>query len=452
MFTQLTDKQCRQARLSRDSRFDGQFFVAVKTTGIFCRPICPATPPKEANVEYFFNAALATQAGFRPCLRCRPDSAPGSWAWRGNETTFQRALTLIEQGALQQQSLQALAERLGISDRYLRKLFAQQLGMNPKQYAQVYQLMFAKQLLHNSRLSVTDIAFASGFSSVRRFNDAFQKILKLTPSSVRRSHHEAAAENKVLLAFRPPLNWHHMLEFYRLRLVQGVEQINNLSYRRNVRLDRSEGWFELTPESDSTLAMRFSVSDLSELRTLIVNVRRMLDLDANTNVIENHLGKAGLPITQGLRIPGVWSTWEAGVRAILGQQVSIKAAITHLNRLVAMSAATNGDITNFPEPKALLALPLDQLALPKARRETLKSFALFMTENPDSKPEDWLSIKGIGPWTLNYARLRGLSEPDCFLSTDLVVKKAIALLPNATPSTFSPWGSYATFHCWSAQS
>lgn len=450
MIAPLTDQQCQQARLSRDPRFDGQFFTAVKTTGIFCRPICPANPPKESNVQYFFNAALASKAGFRPCLRCRPDSAPGSWAWRGKETSFQRALSLIEQGALQQQRLPKLAERLGISERYLRQLFTQQLGMSPKQYAQVYQLMFAKQLLHNSRLAITDIAYASGFSSVRRFNDAFHKILRLTPSAVRRDHQQAATENTITLAFRPPFNWQHMLDFYRLRLVRGVEQINGSSYQRTFRLNNSEGWFELSPASDSTMAMTFSISDLSNLRPLIANVRRTLDLDANLNVIEDHLSKAGLPVTSGLRIPGVWNSWEAGIRAILGQQVSIKAAITQLNRLIALATPATDEAVYFPEPYQLLNLPLEQLSIPNARRETLKSFARFMAENPNSHPKDWLSIKGIGPWTINYARLRGLSEPDCFLSTDLVVKKALALLPNAKPSAFSPWGSYATFHCWSA--
>ena len=179
-FSELTSQQCQRARLSRDSRFDGHFFTAVKTTGIFCRPICPANPPHERNVEYFANQAHALQAGYRPCLRCRPESAPGSYAWKGVETTFQRAINLIDRGELQDSSLSSLAIRLGISDRYLRLLFKKYIGMPPKQYAQYQQLMFAKQLLHSSNMSIADIAYASGFNSLRRFNDAFQKKLKLT--------------------------------------------------------------------------------------------------------------------------------------------------------------------------------------------------------------------------------------------------------------------------------
>ncbi|MGF1754092.1 DNA-3-methyladenine glycosylase 2 family protein, partial [Vibrio makurazakiensis] len=241
---QLTDEECQKARLARDARFDGRFYTAVKTTGIFCRPICPASPPKEKNVEYFSNQALALQAGYRPCLRCRPDSAPTSWAWKGVETTFIRGVTLVEQGALQQGSLSNLAERLGVSDRYLRILFDKYVGVSPKKYAQYHQLMFAKQLLHNSSMSIGDIGFACGFNSIRRFNDAFKKVLKLTPTQVRNAKKETRSGNHIVLTFNGPLDWEHLLNFYRRRAIDGVEVVTDTSYQRKVIVNGSKGWFK----------------------------------------------------------------------------------------------------------------------------------------------------------------------------------------------------------------
>jgi len=453
----LSLEQCQQARLSRDARFDGQFFIAVKTTGIFCRPICPATTPKEKNIEYYTNAALALQAGYRPCLRCRPDSAPGSWAWKGTETTFQRAITLIEQGDLQQTNLTEFSERLGISDRYLRLLFQEHLGMSPKQYAQYHQLMFAKQLLHDSSLNIGDIALASGFNSVRRFNDAFQKILKLTPSDLRKKTSVKNVSNQLILAFRPPFNWRHFLNFYSLRAIENVEEVGADYYQRNFILNNTSGWFRATLRSENTLQLDFSIDDVSELRNMVSRVRRMLDLDADVNTIEQHLNQTSIKkyLSPGIRIPGVWNTWEAGIRAILGQQVSVKAAITQLNRFVANlnnNTGTDRSVLYFPEPSAVLKSDLTFLKMPQSRKDTLIRFAASLDKNPNQHPDHWISIKGIGPWTISYAKLRGLSEPDCFLDTDLVIKKAIASVHNFKLNSVSPWGSYATFHCWNSQS
>lgn len=449
-FSDLSIEQCQRARQSRDARFDGRFYIAVKTTGIFCRPICPATTPKEKNVEYFSNQVQALQAGYRPCLRCRPDSAPGSWAWKGTETTFQRAVGLIESGELQQSSLVALAERLGISDRYLRKLFQQYLGISPKQYAQYHQLMFAKQLLHSSQLCISDIALACGFQSVRRFNDAFKKQLKLTPSQVRKTLSTPATYNRLTLAFRPPFNWDHMLSFYRLRAVNAMEWIEDQSYQRTFRLGQGRGWIKIWPASENTLTMEFEIDDITQLKQLVVHVRRVFDLDADMSIIEQHLEKmaSGLLSTSGLRIPGVWDRWEAGVRAILGQQVSVKAAITQLNRFVEHLGYKEEGKVYFPEPNEVSQSELAFLKMPQKRKETLLAFAHYMEHSRDHHPDEWLAIKGIGPWTANYAKLRGLSEPDCFLSTDLIVKKFMATQPSLDENAVSPWGSYATFHCW----
>ncbi|ANQ18698.1 DNA-3-methyladenine glycosylase 2 family protein [Vibrio natriegens] len=447
-YTSLTFEQCQKARMSRDSRFDGRFYIGVKTTGIFCRPICPANLPKEENVEYFTDKTQAIKAGYRPCLRCRPDSAPGSWAWRGVETTFQRAISMIDKGELHHHSVCELAERVGISDRYLRMLFEQYLGMSPKQYAQYQQLMFAKQLLHSSSMSVTEVGFAAGFNSTRRFNDAFQKFLKLTPSQVRRNEFEKMETNRIVLPFRGEFNWQHMLDFYRLRAIEGVEVLTENSYSRTVCISGSKAWFKAT-KGEIHLELDFEIEDVAKLQNLVTSVRRMFDLDADICTIERHLSYVapGVVKSSGIRIPGVWSTWEAGVRAILGQQVSVKAAIGQLNLLVDKLSA-EGEVRYFPEPIDIVNADVSFLRMPQSRKNTLVTFAQYMLDNPQAEPQQWLKLKGIGPWTVSYAELRGESNPDCFLHNDLVVKKAMQRFPSLNSHTASPWGSYATFHLW----
>ncbi|AWL11265.1 DNA-3-methyladenine glycosylase II [Saliniradius amylolyticus] len=445
----LSKDECQRARMARDSRFDGRFYVAVRTTGIFCRPICPAILPNEDNVEYFSHQAKALQAGYRPCLRCRPDSAPGSWAWRGVETTVSRATKLIEQGELQHQSLPELCERLGVSDRYLRQLFQQQLGMSPKQYAQYHQLMFAKQLLHSSSMSITEVGFASGFNSTRRFNDAFQKALKLTPGQIRRQENHALHRKSLALAFRGPFHWQHTLAFYRQRAIDGLEQVDEQSYQRRFTLAGTQGWFKASlPRANpaNTLEIEFELDDIRLLRHLVNRLRQMFDLDADLDHIESHLESVapGLISESGIRIPGVWTAWEAGVRAILGQQVSVKAAIGQLNLLVERLSPNR-----FPTPAQVASADLSFLRMPQSRKATLSRLAEHLLSTPDSPPSDWLALKGIGPWTVSYARLRGLSETDCFLDGDLVVKKALDRFPQLNANSAAPWGSYATFHCWS---
>lgn len=443
-------QECQKARQARDARFDGRFYVAVKTTGIFCRPICPANLPSEKNVEYFFDKAQALKAGYRPCLRCRPDSAPNSWAWKGVETTFLRAAKLIEQGDLQMHSLEDLSRRLGISDRYLRYLFQRYLGMSPKQYALYHQLMFAKQLLHSSSMSVTEIVFASGFTSVRRFNDAFKQVIKLTPTQVRKqkravkSHH-----NYIDLTYKGPLDWQHMLAFYRLRAVEGLERVSDDCYQRKITINDASGFFSARLLKAGVLRVEFELSDHLQLRTLVNQLRRMFDLDSDILTIEGIFRQLNPALVKlsGIRIPGVWSTWEGGVRAILGQQVSIKAAIGQLNLLV--HTLQPHKVTHFPTPQEVSRVDLSFLRMPQSRKQTLLRFANYMQEYPQSTCDQWLEIKGIGPWTVNYAKLRGASEPNCFLEGDLVVQKVLKKFPEINADSVSPWGSYATFHCWS---
>ncbi|KWT99527.1 3-methyladenine DNA glycosylase [Vibrio toranzoniae] len=445
----LTSEQCHLARYARDARFDGMFFTAVKTTGIFCRPICPASPPKEENVEYFSHQAQALKAGYRPCLRCRPDSAPFSPAWKGVETTFLRAMQLIDNGALNSGSIVDLATRLGISDRYLRTLFDNYIGVSPKQYSLYSQLMFAKQLLHTSSMSITDVGFASGFNSTRRFNDAFLKELKLSPSQIRRAKPNNSLSNHIQLSFHGPLDWNHLLAFYRRRMIEGLEEVGEDYYQRTVDVNGSRGWFKATLVTESRLDIEFELDDINQLRSLIANIRRMFDLDVDIAKVEAFFTTIdpNLVAKSGIRIPGVWSTWEAGVRAILGQQVSVTAAIGQLNLLVRELSDTDKKLY-FPTPKQIADADVSFLRMPGSRKETLKRFAEYMVDNEAEHPSKWIDLKGIGPWTIQYALLRGLSEPNHLLVGDLVVRKFIENRPAINAQSVSPWGSYATFHCW----
>ncbi|MBB1464830.1 DNA-3-methyladenine glycosylase 2 family protein [Vibrio sp. SG41-7] len=445
----LTSEQCHLARYARDARFDGMFFTAVKTTGIFCRPICPASPPKEENVEYFSHQAQALKAGYRPCLRCRPDSAPFSPAWKGVETTFLRAMQLIDNGALNSGSIVDLATRLGISDRYLRTLFDNYIGVSPKQYSLYSQLMFAKQLLHTSSMSITDVGFASGFNSTRRFNDAFLKELQLSPSQIRRTKLSENLSNHIQLGFHGPLDWNHLLGFYRRRMIEGLEDVGEDYYKRTVNVNGSKGWFKATLAKENRLDIEFELEDISQLRSLIANIRRMFDLDVDIAKVEAFFTTIdpNLVAKSGIRIPGVWSAWEAGVRAILGQQVSVTAAIGQLNLLVKELSDEHENVC-FPTPKQIAEADVSFLRMPGSRKETLKRFAEYMVDNEAEHPSKWIELKGIGPWTIQYALLRGLSEPNHLLVGDLVVKKFIEHRPAINAESVSPWGSYATFHCW----
>lgn len=449
----LTPDTCHKARLARDARFDGLFFTAVKSTGIFCRPICPAKAPAEHQVCYYPTAAAASAAGYRPCLRCRPDSAPGCAAWQGTNTTLQRAIRLIDAGGLQQQTQQQFADRLGISERYLRKLFQQQLGLAPKQYALTQQVLFAKKLLHETALPVSAIAFHAGFNSIRRFNDAFKQQLKLSPLDIRRHSKTAANILQLTLSYRPPLAWQQMLDFWRNRTLDGIDWVDEQRYGRSFCLNHQPGWFEVTPGKDNQLQLVLHWRGEQGLFSLIKQLRRLLDLDANMQPIEQQLSSHSLfkqGIISGLRIPGVWSSWEAGVRAVLGQQVSVAGARTQLNRLVqALGQPLSDNKRLFPTPQAVVQSDLQMIKVPQARRETLTALAQFVLQYPDADPEQWLAIKGIGPWTINYARLRGLSQTDIWLGGDLGVQKALAKAGgNDDISLLAPWRSYATFQLW----
>jgi AraC family transcriptional regulator of adaptative response / DNA-3-methyladenine glycosylase II len=490
----LKPQICQKARLSRDPRFDGKFFTAVKTTGIYCRSICPVSPPKEENVVYFATAVECANAGFRPCLRCRPDSARDSPAWKGVSTTLVRAISLINEGALQQGSMCLLAERLGISDRYLRQLFNKHIGMSPKAYALYQQCLFAKQLLHQTTLPITQIALASGFNSVRRFNDCFKSQMQLTPSAVRHTTKTAPNKNtfrtlhtlQLQLHYRPPYHWQHLQRFLSTRAIPQLEWCDDNSYGRTFEWLSSYGYFTAHHVAEKNkFTVDISVNEVNHLKPIVNNIRRILDVDADTQRIETDLAplfftslcngnqtakSTDYILEKGLRLPGIWNVYEAGIRAILGQQVSVAAAhrlvenmTTELGHSIddnsLVKSTTNDTINNntqtmrlFPSPANLAECDFDFFKMPRSRKQTLRNLSLhyLQDEEPD-KPDNWNALKGIGPWTINYAKLRGLSDPDIFLAGDLGIKKAMQRFdkPLAIENA-SPWGSYLTMHMWNS--
>jgi AraC family transcriptional regulator of adaptative response / DNA-3-methyladenine glycosylase II len=451
----LDPQICQKARVTRDPRFDGKFFTAVKTTGVYCRPICPATTPKEENVLYFSSAVAAANAGYRPCLRCRPDSAPGSPAWKGVNTTLDRAIRLIGEGILQDNSLSMLAEKLGISDRYLRQLFEKHLGISPKAYALYQQCLFAKQLLHQTKLSITHIALASGFNSVRRFNDCFQSHLNLTPSQIRKSGGEKPKGLLLQLYYRPPYDWPYMRNFFMARAITNLEWGDGQSYGRTFEWVGCAGSFTAQHiEHKNRFDVAIELNDITHLRPIVNNIRRILDVDVDIQAVERDLrrcfGTVGL-IKTGLRLPGTWSMFEAGIRAILGQQISVVAARNAVTDLVAALGQSAGARQLFPGPQAIAESGLHFLRIPASRKQTLRNLAQhYMHHNTPNDPQQWLKLKGIGSWTLDYARLRGLSDPDIYLGGDLGIKKAVGKSAhNFNPDLASPWRSYLTLQLWS---
>lgn len=451
--TPLNQQTYRAARLARDARFDGRFFVAVKTTGIYCRNTCPATPPKESNVVYFTHAIQAATAGFRPCLRCRPDSAPHSAAWSGSHAVFKRALRLIDSGFLQQHSIAELADKMAVSDRYIRQLFNEHLGVSPKNYALYQQCLLAKQLLHHSDLPIHDIAFASGFNSVRRFNDCFLKTIRLTPSQVRRSEIANGSALTLRLHYRPPYDWSRMQAFLSHRLIEGMEWIGDNHYGRCFERNGSTGHFTAKHMAElHGFQVTIHLKDLSLFQAAVQQIRRVLDLDADMLAIETMLRthfEPTLSIHSGLRLPGIWGLFEAGVRAILGQQVSVKAAQNLVTELVRHLGETVDDHRLFPTPEAVRASDLSFIKMPGSRKQTLHNLANHFIDHPESakEPDSWLNLKGIGPWTVDYAKMRGLSDPDIYLGGDLGVKKAVAD-KQLSPKAVAPWRSYLTFQLW----
>ncbi|HEX2669152.1 MAG TPA: AlkA N-terminal domain-containing protein [Gammaproteobacteria bacterium] len=470
---------CDRARLAQDPRFDGRFFIGVTSTGIYCRPICPAPTAKQRNVRYFPTAAAAAEAGFRPCLRCRPEAAPGTPAWLGTSATVRRALRLIQEGALDSQSVEELSARLGIGPRHLHRLFVQHVGASPLAVAQTRRLHFAKHLIDDTRLAMTDIALASGFGSLRRFNDAFRQTYGRAPRDLRRERRPEAAGDalRLRLAYRPPYDWTAIREFLALRALPGVERVEDGSYARSVQVGGRTGWIEVRPVPKAD-ALELAVHGLepAALFGVVSKVRQVFDLAADPKDVREVLRKDVLlqPLLRrrpGLRVPGAWDPFEIAVRAVLGQQVSVAAARTFATRIVAAHgvplAAPAGGLTHlFPTPAALAGTDLAGIGLTRARAATLTALATAVRDGAvafDATGEEvraaLRAIPGIGNWTAEYIAMRALSDPDAFPAEDLVLRRvaggskpltAKGLLERS--EAWRPWRAYAVLHLWRSSS
>ncbi len=454
---------CRRARLARDRRFDGEFFLAVVTTGIYCRPVCPARPPREENVRYFRSAAEAAQAGFRPCLRCRPESAPWSPAWLGTDTTVRRALDFITEGYLNAHPLSALAARLGVGERYLRKLFQQKLGVSPTAVAQTQRLHLAQKLVLETDLPMTDVAFAAGFSSLRRFNSATREAFGCAPGELRRSPKRSASKGLSLtLSYRPPYDWDGVLALFTRHAVAGLDTVEHGRWTRALRTQRGAGLVTVQSTDGTNLLATLRLTDNRDLMPVIAQLRRMFDLDAQpTDIAEGLAADVALaPLIQdcpGIRSPVFSSPFESCVRSVLGQQVSTAAARTQCAAIVEAVGSTaeidGRDVTLFPTPGELLDVPDAVLKMPGSRRQTLRAVCeLFAAGEPDA--DVLADTRGIGPWTLDLLAMRGLGDPDRFPAGDLGLVKAAEArnierreLPERS-KRWQPWRSYAANLLW----
>jgi AraC family transcriptional regulator, regulatory protein of adaptative response / DNA-3-methyladenine glycosylase II len=477
---------CYRALRARDARFDGRFFVGVTTTRIYCRPICPAGPARRENCRFFPSAAAAQEAGFRPCLRCRPEVAPHTASWRGTSNTVARGLALIADGALDGDDVDALAERLGVSARQLRRLFHQHLGASPIAVAQTRRVLFAKQLIHDTRLPMAEIALAAGFGSVRRFNETFQHLFHRPPGAIRRKAIASlpggsvgATGVVVRLRYRAPYAWPAMLSFFRARAISGVEQVDERVYRRTVQHDGALGTLEVAhlPEVDS-LAATIRIPDVRALAKIVARIRTVFDLDADASAIGAHLARDPLlaPLVAarpGLRSPGGWDGFELAMRAVLGQQISVEAARRLLGQL-ARSCGTPVPVRNggdaalhlaFPTPAQVASADLSALGIPGARKQALAAIARAAMADPALfEPLDTIeetvarlrAIPGVGDWTAHYIALRAAREPDAFPASDVGLLRGAAA-PNprsleAQAERWRPWRAYAAQHLWAAGS
>jgi len=480
------DKQiCDRARLARDARFDGLFFIGVLSTGIYCSPICPARSPKPENIVYFPSAAAAAEAGFRPCLRCRPEAAPGSPAWNGTSATVSRAMMLIRQGALNEGSLEDLAWKLGVTSRHLRRLFQIHIGASPKSLATTQRILFAKKLVSETALTITQIAFASGFGSIRRFNAAFGKIYGTTPSAIRRRSNSSKTTGSapfqctLTLPFRQPFDWQNMLRFFDARAIPGVEFVANGAYHRTVRVNETDGIISVVHQPrDNALLLTVALSDSRDLMLIVERVRRMFDLDANLTAIHDVL--AADRVLQrlvrkqpGLRLPGAWDPFEVAIRAVVGQQVSVKGARTVVGRIAAKAgprfeSVDHPELTHFfPTVHELNACDLAMLGMPEKRVGTIRALAeevdrgrlSFVVHGSLSDFIEQLTrIPGIGDWTAHYIAMRAMGEPDAFPASDLGIIKALQqgdkrLTPKQIrqrAEEWRPWRAYAAMYLWNS--
>lgn len=444
----LDDSTCWEAHRARDARFDGKFFTAVASTGIFCRPVCPARTPLRSNCSFFPSAAAALSAGFRPCRRCRPETAPGAPAWNGTSALVTRALRLIDEGALDSASVGNLAERLGVGERQLRRLFREKLGVSPQQAGQARRVLLARRLLDETALPTADIAAAAGFGSVRRFREVVD---------VQSRRKAQAGGIRLQLAYRPPYDWEAMFSFLGQRMVAPVESIEGGRYRRTFRIGSTAGRLSARPLPEkNALETEIEIADLRLLPPIVARIRRLFDLDADPAAISQALERdpvlaPRVAARPGLRLPGAWDLFEMAVRATLEQQVTVKGAATLTSRLIPASGL-------FPTPEELLAMDLSGKGLTGARQRALHGLAeAFAADGiPADAPAEALraaleQIPGIGPWTSHYIALRALGDPDAFPPKDLALPRIYGV-SNAelldAAEAWRPWRAYAAMYLW----
>jgi len=477
---------CYRALESRDARLDGLMFVGITSTGIYCRPVCPARTPKFVNCLFFASAAAAQDAGLRPCLRCRPETAPDMASWRGTSNSVSRALALIAEGALdgEKNSVARLAERLGLGERQLRRLFLQHLGTSPISVAQTRRVLFAKQLIHETQMPMTEVAMASGFGSLRRFNETFRDLFHRPPSALRRKSSARREEKDVTLRlrYRPPYDWDCMLGFLEARAIPGVEVVDNGRYLRAVEVKGKLGSIEVSHRPDrESLSVNIRFPDVRLLPAIVARVRRQFDLGADIETIDDHLSSDPVlaPLVAqrpGLRAPGGWDGFEIAVRAVLGQQISVGAARRLAGKLAALYGRAvpkafliHEDLSHvFPTAKRLASAGSIGLAIPAARLTALKAVAEAALADPNlfrpfGSIEETVTrlrtIRGVGEWTAQYIALRAIREMDAFPAADIGLLRGVAAIDGekitatdllSRAESWRPWRAYAAQHLWAA--
>jgi AraC family transcriptional regulator of adaptative response / DNA-3-methyladenine glycosylase II len=464
---ELDRSACDRARRSRDARFDGRFFIGVITTGVYCRPICPARAPRDENVRYFPTAAAAAAAGFRPCLRCRPEASPGTPAWLGTSGLVSRALRLIGEGALDGEGVDRLAERLGVTARHLRRLFREHLGATPLEVALTRRVHFAKKLLDETTLSFDEVARAAGFGSLRRFNGQIRETYARTPTELRRlARRRAAADPEcyvLRLAYRPPYDWDAMMGFLRLRAIPGVESVSESRYRRSITVDGKHGVIEVSRlEKRSELELKVRFPDPRALLLIVERVRRQFDLAADPAVIAEGLQsdallRERLAMHPGIRVPGAWDPFEVAVRAILAGRLSVRAATEMAGRIASRygsAMARSGELDRlFPGPAQLASAAIERVGVESSRAEAVRSLAREVAEGTTSFERSSLARHpGLGTWTAEYVAMRALGEPDAFPSGDGVLRRMAGGITaselDRRAEAWRPWRAYAAVLLW----
>ena len=476
--TLLDHAGCYDALQARDARFDGRFFVGVSSTGIYCRPVCAVRLPRRENCSFFASAAAAEAGGYRPCLRCRPELAPGFAAIDAPAAIARRAASLIEDGSLADEGLEGLARRVGVTDRHLRRVFAAQFGVSPVQYAQTQRLLLAKRLLTDTTMPVTEVAMASGFSSLRRFNALFSQRYRMAPSRLRAQAPRDRADPAMRfeLAYRPPFDWDWLLGFLAERVIAGVETVAARSYRRVVGLTvgghTHAGWLEVRHRAARrTLEVRISPSLGRVIPQVLARVKCLFDTDCRPDEVARVLSTLAAD-APGLRVPGAFDGFELAVRAILGQQVSVRAAHTLAGRIartfgVPVDTGIDGLVCAFPTAQVLAATSVDEIAslgIIAQRARAIIALAHALADG-DLRLESGADVErelqalnalaGVGDWTAQYIAMRALGWPDAFPAADLVVMKALGVKTAAqardAAAAWRPWRAYAVMHLWRSQ-